>query len=295
MPPTTSILASDRFFCEGPRWHADRFWFSDFYSSEVLSVGLDGDVRVELTIDDQPSGLGWLPDGRLLVVAMKSRKVLRREHDGMVVTHGDLNDIATFHANDMIVDSHGNAYVGNFGFDLDATLEELGQDGMLGALMTDPSPFVASLVMIDPSGSVFCVAENLVFPNGMVLLDGGSTLVVAQTLGLELTAFDVAPDGTLSGRRPWASLFFADGTMVAPDGISADAEGGIWVANALENAVVRVVEGGEITNKVATSQTAFACAVGGPEGRHLLVCTAPSSSASHASAAPTGRLELFEL
>ena len=290
-----TVLADGRYFCEGPRWHEGRFWFSDFYAHEVCSVGLDGDVRAELTLDDQPSGLGWLPDGRLLVVAMIARQVLRREHDGSVVIHADLNEIATFHANDMIVDEAGRSYVGNFGFDLHLYLNEHGVEALFGALFTDPAPFMASLGYVTPSGEVAVAADSLLFPNGMVLLDGGNTLVVAQTLGMELTAFDRAADGTLSNRRAWASLVAADGSMVVPDGIAADGLGGIWVANALAPEVVRVEPGGEITHRITTSQTAFACAVGGPEGRHLLACTAPTSDDTLAGATRNGRLEIVEI
>jgi sugar lactone lactonase YvrE len=290
-------LVSGRYFCEGPRWREGRFWFSDFYAHEICSVGLDGSVRIEVTVegDERPSGLGWLPDGRLLFVAMLARKVMRREHDGTIVEHADLGDVATFHCNDMIVDELGRAYVGNFGFDLDPTLEAMGPEGLLGAMAEDRSPYTARLALVDLDGSVRVVADDLAFPNGMVLLDGGVTLVVAQTLGLELTAFDVDGDGALSNRRIWASLIGDDGSFAAPDGISADADGGIWVANALGAEVIRVEAGGTVTDRLATSSTAFACAVGGPDGRHLVACTAASSNAVEAAAEPNGKLEIAEL
>jgi sugar lactone lactonase YvrE len=151
---------------------------------------------------------------------------------------------------------------------------------------------VADLALVAPDGGVSVAAPALAFPNGVVTVDDGATLVVAQTLGLELTAFDRAVDGSLSNRRTWASLADA---MIAPDGIAADATGAIWVANALGTECVRVAEGGEITDRVTTSQLAFACAVGGPDGRHLLVCTAQSSDHEAAAAAPRGRLEIVEL
>ena len=293
----TTTLVEGRWFCEGPRWHDGRFWFSDFYAHEICSVGLDGDVRTEVALegDERPSGLGWLPDGRLLFVAMLARRVMRREHDGSLAVHADLSDLATFHCNDMLVDSDGRAYVGNFGFDLDATIAAIGPDGLFTAIATDRSSYTAVLALIDPDGSVSVVADDLAFPNGVVTVDGGSTLVVAQTLGLELTAFDKAADGSLSNRRTWASLVGSDGSFVAPDGTCADGQGGIWVANALGAEVVRVEEGGAVTHRVATSQFAFACAVGGPDGRHLLVCTAESGTAEIAAAAPNGRLEIVEI
>jgi sugar lactone lactonase YvrE len=293
----TTTLVEGRYFCEGPRWRDGRFWFSDFYAHEICSVGLDGDVRVEVTLDGQerPSGLGWLPDGRLLFVAMVGRRVMRREHDGVVVVHADLGDVATFHCNDMLVDDAGCAYVGNFGFDLDTTLAAMGPEGLLAAMGSDPTPYLADLAMVAPDGEVSVAAAGLAFPNGTVTVDDGATLVVAQTLGLELTAFDRAPDGTLSNRRVWASLVGTDGSFAAPDGIAADPDGGIWVANALGAECLRVEEGGAITDRVTTSQLAFACALGGPTGRHLLVCTAASSDHEQAGATAAGRLELVEL
>jgi sugar lactone lactonase YvrE len=290
---TSTPLADQRYFCEGPRWHEGRFWFSDFYAHEVCSVGLGGDVRVELSLgDEQPSGLGWLPNGDLLVVGMTKRQVLRRSAGKDLSVHADLAGIATFHANDMLVTPEGDAYVGNFGFDLDAFLMAHGVEGLLGALATDPSPFLGKLAHVKPDGTASVAAEPVLFPNGMVLLNSGRTLVVAQTLGFELTAFDRAPDGALSNRRVWASLKDA---MVAPDGICADAQGGIWVANALAPVVIRVEEGGRVTDTVTTSQNAYACALGGPEGRHLLICTAPTSVHSLAAAQANGRLELVEV
>jgi sugar lactone lactonase YvrE len=290
----TTTLVDGRYFCEGPRWRDGRFWFSDFYAHEICSVGLDGDVRVEVTIagDERPSGLGWLPDGRLLYVAMLARKVMRREPDGTVVEHADLGSLATFHCNDMLVDETGRAYVGNFGFDLDTALATMGADGLLTAMITDRDRYTAVLARVEPDGSVSVAAEDLAFPNGTVTVAGGSTLVVAQTLGLELTAFDRAADGSLTDRRTWASLAES---MVAPDGIAVDASDGIWVANALGTECIRVEEGGAITDRVTTSQLAFACALGGPDGRHLLVCTAAGSDAETAASAPSGRLEIVEL
>ncbi len=290
---TSTTLADKRYFCEGPRWHDGRFWFSDFYAHEVCSVGLGGDVRVELSLgEEQPSGLGWLPGGDLLVVGMTKRQVLRRAADQTLAMHADLAGIATFHANDMLVTPEGDAYVGNFGFDLDAFLMAHGVEGLLGALATDPSPFLGKLAHVKADGTASVAAEPVLFPNGMVLLDGGRTLVVAQTLGFELTAFDRATDGTLSNRRVWASLKDA---MVAPDGICVDARGGIWVANALAPVVIRVEEGGHVTDTVTTSQNAYACALGGPEGRHLLICTAPTSVHSLAAAQANGRLEMVQV
>jgi sugar lactone lactonase YvrE len=223
---------------------------------------------------------------------MLARKVMRREPDGTVVEHADLGSLATFHCNDMLVDETGRAYVGNFGFDLDTALATMGADGLLTAMITERDRYTAVLARVEPDGSVSVAAEDLAFPNGTVTVAGGSTLVVAQTLGLELTAFDRGADGSLTDRRTWASLAES---MVAPDGIAVDASDGIWVANALGTECIRVEEGGAITDRVTTSQLAFACALGGPDGRHLLVCTAAGSDAETAASAPSGRLEIVEL
>ncbi|MFK7831195.1 MAG: SMP-30/gluconolactonase/LRE family protein [Congregibacter sp.] len=293
----TRTLVDGRYFCEGPRWRDERFWFSDFYAHEICSVGLDGHVTTEVSLQggERPSGLGWLPDGRLLFVAQLARAVMRREHDGTLVKHADLSAIATFHCNDMLVDDTGRAYVGNFGFDLDAAITELGPEGLMAALADDPHPFLADVACVQANGAVSVAAAGLVFPNGTVLLDGGMTLVVAQTLAMELTAFSRAADGSLSNRRTWASLVGDDGWYAAPDGIAVDAEDGIWVANALAPEVVRVEEGGAVTHRITTSNIAYACALGGPDGRHLLACTATTSDATKASAVRQGKLEILEL
>ena len=285
----TEILAGGLYFGEGPRWHEDRLWVSDFYAHSVLSVGLDGDVITELELDDQPSGLGWLADGRLLVASMTRRVVVRREHDGSLVDHADLSAIAGFHINDMIVDDAGRAYVGNFGFDLEAAVAEHG----LEPLLDEPGALPASLALVGPDGTARAAAHGLAFPNGMAITPDGGTLIVAETLGRRLTAFDRRPDGTLTNRRLWAA-FDGDRTVL-PDGICLDADGAVWVANPAAPCALRVTEGGEVLAEVETTQPAFACALGGPQRRHLVVCTAPSSSSVEASAARNGKLELVEV
>jgi len=276
-------------FTEDPRWHDGRLWFSDFFGHAVHSVGLpdvDGsrpDPRVELRLDDQPSGLGWLPDGRLLVVSMVERKVVRREHDGTLVTHAELSDLATWWCNDMLVDASGRAYVGNFGFDLDAMVAA----GDFETLMNDAP--TACVALVRPDGTTEVAADGLRFPNGTVLTPDGSTLIVAETLAMCLTAFDVGPDGSLSNRRTWADLGPA---MVPPDGICLDVDGGIWVANAMASECVRVVEGGTITDRQEFSQRCFACALGGPDGRTLFACTAASENAARCATTTTAKIEM---
>jgi sugar lactone lactonase YvrE len=272
-------------FGEGVRWHGGRFWYSDFHQHRVSSVAPDGSVRVELEIDDRPSGLGWLPDGRLLVVAMLSQRLLRREADGRAVLHADLKGLAKFHANDMLVDSHGNAFIGCFGFDIDAFIEEHGT----GSLFAEPSPPKAPIILVTPDGKAKIASPDHKFPNGMALI--GSTLVVAECLIPGLTAFDLAADGTLSNRRPWATLS-KDPPAIVPDGICSDSEGAIWCANALGRAAVRIAEGGKILERVETSQFAYSCALGGADGRDLVIATAPTSNAVLGAKEANGMLEL---
>lgn len=279
----TRVLAGGLYFGEGPRWHGGRLWFSDFYDRAVKSVDATGVVRTELTIDDHPSGLGWLPDGRLLAVSMHRRQVLRAGPDG-VALHADLSGVAAYHANDMVVDELGRAYVGNFGFALDEALEARGVEGVLADHPT------AALARVDPDGSVSVAATDLHFPNGMVITPDGRTLVVAETLAMRLTAFDVAPDGSLANRRVWATL-----GMRAPDGICLDANGRIWVANAIAPECVLVAPGGEIVATVETSQPCFACMLGGEARRTLHLMTAPSSVAAIVSSSRQGRIECLEV
>ena len=269
-------------FGESPRWHDGRLWFADFYQSAVLSADESGDVRVEVVIPGEPGGLGWLPDGRLLSTTRKPRTVVRLEPDGRLVDHGDLNPIATFYANDMVVDDRGRAYVGNFGFDFDRFVEERGEL----ALVEPPGAPKTPLIRVDPDGSAHVATDALSFPNGSVITPDGRTLIVAETLAGQLTAFDIDDDGTLSGRRVWALL-----SWCAPDGICLDAEGRVWVANGMASECQLVAEGGEVVDRVVTSQTCFACMLGGADRRTLYLMTAPTSKEAVVSSTTAGRIE----
>lgn len=281
---TARVVTRGLYFGEGPRWHGGRLWFSDFYQRAVRSMGWDGEVRTELTLeDDQPSGLGWLPDGRLLVVAMHRRQVLRLDAGGLAL-HGDLSGIAAFHANDMVVDGQGGSYVGNFGFDLDEAMKARGVQDVLADHPT------ARLARIDANGTVSEAAADLHFPNGTVITPDGGTLIIAETLAMRLTAFDRGPDGSLSNRRVWATL-----GMRAPDGICLDATGHVWIANAIAPECVRVAPGGRIVATVRTSQPCFACMLGGPDRRTLYMMTAPSSSPDVVRPTPRGAIECAEV
>jgi len=278
-----SVLAEGLYFGEGPRWHDGRLWFSDFYAHAVNSMDDSGAVRTELEIDDQPSGLGWLPDGRLLVVAMHRRQVLRVDPDGVKV-HADLSGIATYHTNDMVVDRAGRAYVGNFGFALD---EELKARGVESVIAKHPT---AKIARVDPDGRAYVAADDMHFPNGSVITPDGRTMIVAETLAMRLTAFDIGADGTLTNRRVWATL-----GMRAPDGICLDANGHVWIANAIAPECVLFAPGGEVVATVQTGQPCFACMLGGPGRRTLFAMTAPSSVADVVSGSRMGSIVCAEV
>ncbi|MDE0607517.1 MAG: SMP-30/gluconolactonase/LRE family protein [Acidimicrobiaceae bacterium] len=265
--PETLVGGID--FGEGPRWHDGRLWFSDFYQHAVKAVSLDGSVEVVLETPGQPSGLGWLPNGDLLLVSMLDRRLLR--YDGADLhEHADLSGVATFHCNDMVVDARGRAYVGNFGSDLHAGVELV----------------PAALALVQPDGTVEAAAADLRFPNGSVITPDQGTLIVGESFGGEFQAFDIGEAGRLSNRRVWAEVH---GT--APDGCCYDAEDGIWFADAIGCAALRVLEGGEITHRVETEQSCFACMLGGEDGRTLFLVTAPDSHPDLVGGTGQGRIE----
>lgn len=279
------VLAEGILFGEGPRWRDGRLWFSDFYAHAVKSVSPAGDLRTEFEIDDMPSGLGWMPDGSLLIVSMQKRQVLRRHLDGRVALHADLSDVATFHCNDMIVDGAGRAYVGNFGFDLAAEMAV--RD--IASIVADHTP--ANLALISAEGVVSVAASNLRFPNGAVISSDGGTLIIAETFGMSLTAFDIGQDGALSNRRIWAST-----APRAPDGITMDAEGAIWICNPLAPECVRLAPGGQVLDIVRTGEDAcYAAMLGGEAGTTLFMLTAPPLGAAVESSTPGGKVLTIEV
>jgi sugar lactone lactonase YvrE len=246
-------------FGEGPRWHEGRLWFSDFVLQRVASVDLAGELQVEVRLDDRPSGLGWLPDGRLLMVSMQKKALLRRGHNGEVVVHADLSHVATGEANDMVVGPDGTAYVGNLGSDL------------LGGDPVRP----AKLAVVGPDGDVSVGPDDLLVPNGSVINPAGDTLIVGESYARRYRAFTINADGSLREGRIWAEL----GEGRNPDGCTLDAEGAIWFANCAANHVARVVEGGEVIEIMELPERAWACALGGEDGRTLFVLTCPTGPA----------------
>lgn len=270
----TKVLLDGLTFSEGPRWHDGRLWFSDFYDHVVVAVDELGNRGDIVTVPNQPSGLGWLPDGRLLVVSMTDRKLMRLDPGGLVEA-ADLSGIATHYCNDMVVDGKGRAYIGNFGSEYSPG--------------NPPKP--AKLIRVDPDGSVHVADEQgLAFPNGTVITPDGGTLIIGESFGACLTAYDIAEDGSLSNRRQFANI-----APNVPDGICLDAEGAIWSACPVKNEVIRVHEGGEISQRISTGELgAFACMLGGSDRRTLFICTSKTSG-EEAAALRSSRIETVKV
>ena len=273
MSHDTKILMEGLLFPEGPRWHDDKLWFSDMQGLHVMTVDLAGKSEKIVKVKNSPSGLGWLPDGRLLIVSMTDRRLLRLDPIGLVEI-ADLKNLASFHCNDMVVDKQGRVYIGNFGFDLAAH-----------------APVVpAEIVLVTPDETARVVAEELYFPNGTVITPDDRTLIVAETWCHCLTAFDIEPDGSLKNRRTWAKL-----SDVYPDGICLDSEGAIWLAAPYPGEVMRVQEGGNITHRLNVTTKPYACMLGGTERRTLFVCTAGSSNPDEVLSDPNGKIEIVDV
>ena len=261
------------FFPEGPRWHGGKLWFSDMQGLHVMTLDAAGKAEKIVEVRGSPSGLGWLPDGRLQVVSMIDRRLFRLDPEGLVEV-ADLNHLASFHCNDMVMDDHGRAYIGNFGFDFAANAP------------VEP----AEIVLVTPEGQTRIVAEDLLFPNGTVITPDGLTLIVAETFGNRLTAFDRDQEGSLTNRRTWAQL-----EGVFPDGICLDAEGAIWVAAPHPGEVLRVLQGGVITHRLKVSTRPYACMLGGDDRCTLFICTAGSAIPDEVRVAPGGKIEAFKV
>jgi sugar lactone lactonase YvrE len=248
----TKPLADGFVFLEGPRWHDGHLWVSDMWDYTVYKIAADGSREVVCEMPQRPSGIGFLPDGTPLIVSMGEQKVMKIVR-GKLVEHADLSRLARGDTNDMVVDSTGRAYVGTFGYDL------------FGGAEKQP----ADILAVEPDGSARVAAQGLDFPNGILIKDGGRTLIVAETWGNRLAAFDRAPDGRLSNRRVYAEL-----GERTPDGICLDNEGGVWISSFVTSEFVRVLEGGKITDRVyCEGKRAVSCQLGGDDGRTLFCLT----------------------
>jgi sugar lactone lactonase YvrE len=247
-------------FAEGLRYRQGELWFSDFHLREVRAAHGDGSWRTVARLpEDRPSGLGWLPDGQLLVVAMSSRRLMRGTPEGLV-PYADLASVASADANDLLVDPFGRAYVSHIGGHLSAERLEDGRFRLLSA----PTP--ARLVLVRPDGSVSAASEvPLLFPNGMVLWNGGRVLLVAETIARRISAFDIEADGSLTKHRIFAEV------GGYPDGMAVDREGGVWFADTERKGCYRILEGGKETHVIHTGDMCFGCALGGQEGRDLFL------------------------
>jgi sugar lactone lactonase YvrE len=247
--PELQTLMTGLVFPESPRWHDDRLWIADWGAQELIAVDLQGESEVIVSVPSVPFSIDWLPDGRLLFVAASDGLLLRKERDGSQVAHADLTSLGNHPWNEIVVDGRGNAYVNNIGFDF--------PDGEFST---------GIIALITPDGSARQVADDVAFPNGMVVTPDNGKLIVAESYGAKLTAFDIAPDGTLSNRRVWAEL---DGG--APDGICLDVEGAVWYGDVPNQRCVRVREGGEVLQTIELDRGCFACMLGGADKKTLFL------------------------
>jgi sugar lactone lactonase YvrE len=249
----TSVLATGFGLVEAPRWHGGRLYFSGWDAHDVIALDADGRPEVFAHVESFPLCTDWLPDGRLLLVSAAEGLLLRREHDGTLHTHADLSTaITTGGWNDIVVDGRGHAYVDN-----------------VADAFTGGDPKAGTVVLVTADGTARQVADGLAFPNGMAVTQDNATLIVAESYANQLTAFDIAPDGSLSRGRVWAAL--GDGV---PDGICVDAENAVWYADVPNRRCVRVAEGGRVLRTVDLDRGGFACALGGPDRRTLFITAA---------------------
>ncbi len=255
MSTTPRTIATGFAFPEGPRWHNGLLWFSDQHAKAVYALDPTGTIKEQFTVPGGPSGMGWLPNGDLLVISMEDRLLLRRNSSGDLTVHADLKSVHPSLSNDMVVDGTGRAYAGNVGFNF-----------YVGETYRP-----TCIAAITPDGKVSVAADDLNLPNGTVITPDGKTLIIAETMGFRLTAFDVGADGELTNRR-----LFADLGNRSPDGICLNADGDVWVAAPWEKAVLLVREGGEIVAQVPIENgQPYACMLGGEDGRDLYICCAP--------------------
>lgn len=294
-------LTGGLYFGEGPRWHENKLWFSDFYSHKVMTLDENNSLETVCEVPNQPSGLGWLPNGDLLIVSMLDRKILRFS-EGSISVHADLSEYVAHKCNDMVVGRDGTAYVGNFGM------------GDAGESLNS-----THLMIVKSDGTVLKGPDNLLFPNGTVITEDGKNLIIGETLGAKLTSFDIEDNGELTNRKLWArtSPLFSlliikflssmgfdlskvdfskySKNLHVPDGICLDEKNGIWIASPTTKAVVRIEKGGNITDTINTPKGAFACMLGGKERKTLYVIISNSSDPEEAQASPEGEIHSIEV
>jgi len=264
-------------FTESPRWHNGTMWFIDIHDKRIKTVGLTGSVATELELPFIPNAFGLTPEGAVVVGDAFQRRIHRRAGNALQQV-ADISSLTNFCLSDGIVDAKGRLYVGDIGYNF-----------------MDPAARPVEtcvIVLVDPDGRASVVADRLFFPNGMVITPDGRTLIVGETIGNRLTAFDIREDGSLSNRRVWAQL----PTSVGPDGICLDAEGAVWCANPEgKDSVVRVREGGEITDRIKVDTHAYAVMLGGPERRHLFICASGSHDPAEIQRNPSASFQVVEV
>ena len=269
------VILDGLIFPECPRWHDGRLWFSDMLDHKVIAVAPDGTAETVALVPGQPGGLGWLPDGRLLVVSMTDKRLLRLDAGGLQEA-ADLTPLATGNCNDMVVDAQGRAYIGDWGF-----------------VNSPPKgkATTAHLIMVTPDENARIVASNVLFPNGAVIAPDNKSLIVAESFASRLAVFDIKDDGSLANYAVWANL----GETVVPDGICLDAEGAIWVTNSGGNDVIRVKRGGEVVGRLTVASRAYACMLGGPDRRSLYLTTAAPGMFADLKSKRSGRIEVVQV
>ena len=258
-------------FGESPRWHDGRVWFSDWGAHQVIALDPQDGHEVVVSVESFPMCIDFLPDGRLLVVDSAQRRLLRRELDGSIVAHADLSAVSEKPWNDIVVDARGNAYVNTIGFDFPGG---------------EPAP--GSVVLVTPAGAVRKVADDLAFPNGMAITADGETLIVAESYGNRLTAYDIGQTGDLTRRRTWAEV---GGDH--PDGICIDADGAVWYADVGNRHCVRVREGGEVLDTVELDRGAFACILSRGDQQPQLYVVCQEWGGTEPPPEPTGQIVAF--
>lgn len=266
------MLADGFIFLEGPRWHDKQLWLSDMRGETVYTLSEAGKRSKVASFPNHPSGISFLPDGRVVIVSMQDRKLMQVEAGGKLSEYADLSNMVSYDINDTVCDASGNIYVGNFGYDL----------------LAGEAPQTADLIMVPMSGQPKVVASGLEFPNGAVITQDGRTLIIAETFGHKLSAFDRAADGTLSNRRVWAHL-----GERTPDGICLDAEGAVWVSSFVTSEFVRVLPDGSIGDIIVSpGKRAVACNLGGADGRTLFGLTFAGELADLGSGKPLAAVEV---